>query len=452
MLAIQPPPGFSERPLKYGPFSPSRLITAKCPSRFYAQYIRKDKVVGEKLAADRGSAIHEVLSKITVARQTDLTLSSRQISDWVSEAVGMYPAAYSQIDLVKGAADAYVGNPSPYINKTTSCEKAFAVQYFEEDTFNDEATPGHIYVPVPYNIDGRPNPAAYFGGKIDQITIDEEIKLVTILDHKSTPSANENEDHTFQVGAYAWLVSLFYPGYRIQTVIHYAHPVLNFYAAPVMWSEEDLAEIESFIKHKIAAIEAFQSFPAVPNNLCDYCHITQECDVFTKVREQKSKGIVDLNVNSFDDLVRLAKELHVVDTMYGELTKALKTGIDNLCPTNGVNIGGLWYGYKASEESVDWQATDQKIRQENERAKGRCEVQSFESEEDRNWCEKIQGYSSLDELLSGYGVKPDGYKNYNGTKLKNLWRLDKPDLFEVLRRFIVKDKSTRFGGHKGSNI
>ena len=452
-LQTQPPQGYSEKRLKYGPYSPSRLITAKCPARFFGQYIRKDKVVGARLAADRGSAIHLVLAKITEAKQLGLNLSTRQIGDWISEAVGAFPGAYSQIDLIKGAADAYVGNQSPYINKTTSCEKSFAVQYYEEDTFFDDAVPGHTFVPVPYNLeDGRPNPGAYFGGKIDQITVDDEIKVVTILDHKSTPSANQNEDHDFQVGAYAWLVSLFYPGYKIQTVIHYAHPRLNFYAPPVRWDAEDLAEIESFIKHKIAAIEAFQDFPAIPNNLCDYCHMTQECSIFVQVRDQKSKGIVDMNVNSFDDLIRLAKELHVVDTLSGELTKALKEGINTLCPASGVNIGGLYYGYKTSQESVDWQATDQKIREENERAKIRIESQSFENEEDRNWCEKIKALVSLDSLLENYGVRPENFKNYNGTKLKNLWRLDKPELFEVLKKFIVKGKSTSFGAHKGSSF
>ena len=94
-------------------------------------------MVGEKLAADRGSAIHLVLAQITEAKQAGVQLTSKQIEEWVTAAVGEFPAAYSQIDLVKGAADAYIGNPSPYINSTTSCEKAFAVKYLEEDTFFD---------------------------------------------------------------------------------------------------------------------------------------------------------------------------------------------------------------------------------------------------------------------------------------------------------------------------
>lgn len=453
MLAQTPPQGFSEKKLKYGPYSPSRLITAKCPARFFGQYIRKDKVVGQKLAADRGSAIHEVLSKITQAMQSGIVITPKQISDWVSESVGMYPAAYSQIDLVKKAADAYVQNPSPYINSNTSCEKSFAIQYWEEDTFFDEVVPGHVYVPVPYTLEnGLPNSNAFFGGKLDQISVDEELKIVTILDHKSTPSANVNEDHDFQVGAYAWLVSLFYPGYKIQTVIHYCHPSLNFYAPPVVWNDQDLGEMESYVRMKIFSIESFNTFEPIANNLCEYCHITQECEIYTKVREQKAKGTVDLNVNSFDDLLRLAKELHVVDTLSGELSKALKEGINTLCPTNGVNIGGLWYGYKTSEESVDWQATNKKISEESERAKIRLSEKESCSEEERVWYEKIKNYDDLDSLLNSHGIKPDHFKNYNGSKLKNLWRLDKPELFEVLKRFIVKDKSTRFGGHKGSGF
>jgi len=451
ILVPTPPAGYSVRSAQYGPYSPSRLITAKCPARFFGQYIRKDRVVGYKLAADRGSAIHFVLSKITEHRQMEVIPTPKQVEDWISVAVGMFPAAYAQIDVVKGAADAYMKNPSPYVNKTTFCEKSFAVQLWEEDTFFDEAVPGRVYVPVPYSLeDGRPNTSAFFGGKLDQISIDEEIKTVTILDHKSTPSANENEDNNFQVGAYAWLVSLFYPGYRIQTVIHYCNPNLNFYAPPVIWSDMDLAEHESYIRAKIAAIEHFQSFEAIPNSGCDYCHMTQECSVYEKVREQKSKGTVDLNANTFDDLIRLARELHVVDKLSGELTKALKGGIQTLCPNGSVNLEGLWYGFKVSEDSVDWDSTDSKIRQENQRAKLRVSDGSFEDDKDAEWCRSIEKIRDLDDLLNTYGVTPSNFKNYNGTKLKSLWRLDKPELFEVLKRFIVKEKKTKFGSHKGS--
>lgn len=448
MVHKQAPAGFSQRKFIYGPYSPSRLITAKCPSRFFGQYVRKDKVVSAAVNADRGNAIHEVLAKITEARFGDIALTSKQLSDWISTAVGKYPASYQQIDLVTEAANAYVANPSPYANKSTLCEKSFAVQMWEEDSFDDTAVPARIFVEAEYKRDVRSPGDFFFGGHIDQLSIDDDIKTITILDHKSTPSANENEDHTFQVGAYAWLVSLFYPGYSIRSVIHYCHPGLNFYAPPVYWDQESLEEMQSYIFSRALALEAMQDFPAVPGTGCDYCHMTQECALYMKVREQKSKGALDLNVRAFDDLVRIAQELHVVNAMSGELTEALKAGIKTLSPTNGVNIGGVVYGYKTSEEGVDWEATDKKVREESIRAKVKIEEGLCESDIEKERCLVVSAYTGLDSILSKYGLNPNTYKNVNGTKMKGIWKLNKPELFEELKGFIVKDKSTRFGARK----
>lgn len=452
MILQQAPEGFRQRKTLYGPYSPSRLIAAKCPASFFAQYVRKDRVVGHTLASARGSAIHEVLANITQAKQAGADLSQKQVADWVTQAVNHYPAAYPQIDLISGAAAAYIGNPSPHINNTTSCEASFAVQLWEEDTFFEEAAPRRVFVSVPYSLpDGTPNREAFFGGKLDQISIDEITKTIIILDHKSTPSANENEDNNFQVGAYAWLISLFYPGYTIKTVIHYANPKLNFYSPPVVWTAQELDNVASYVMMQINALEGMpgpESFVAIPGTRCDYCHIIQECSLFARVRDQKAKGALDLNVRSTEDLVRLAQEVHVIGAMKDEITKALKAGVERLCPENGISIGGLWYGFKASEEAVDWSSTDIKIREESRRAQYALDENLYETEEAAEELRKVAGYKSLDNILSLHGVSSENFKAYNGQKLKNLWRLDKPELFAALGKFIVKDKSTKFGGHK----
>lgn len=448
MIYKTPPAGFTQKKLTYGPYSPSRLIAARCPSSFFAQYVRKDKVVGHTLASARGSAIHEVLAKITASIQSGSLLTTRQVSEWVSEAVTAFPAAYPQIDLIKEAADAYVGNPSPYINANTSCEKAYGFQLWQEDSFFDDAEPNYALVEVPYILeDGTTNPDCFFGGKLDQISIDESIKTITILDHKSTPSANENEEHTFQVGAYGWLVSLWYPGYTIKTVIHYAHPKLNFYSSPKVWSREELAEHGNYVLMQVKTLDGLSEFPAIPGTRCDYCHIVQECTLYSKVRDQKARGSVDLNARTFDDLMRLAKELHVVTAMASELRTALKNGIEVLCPQNGVDIGGVWYGFKPQSESVDWQATDVKVREEARRARGILEEGNYKPE-DKVELERIASYQNLDGLFQKYGLMTNVFKDYSGQKLKNLWRLDKPELFAELGKFVVKDKNTKFGAHK----
>jgi hypothetical protein len=447
-LLKEPPSGYIRKVFNYGPYSPSRLIAGKCPKRFFGQYVRKDKVISHTLASARGSAIHEVLEKITKSRMASDILTTKQVYEWVTESVGKHPAAYSQVDLIKEAADAYVQNPSPYVNSTTECEKTFAVQLWVEDTWDDNATPTYAFVEVPYYLeDGRPNPDAFFGGKIDQISIDHQLKIVTVLDHKSTPSANEKDDHTFQVGAYAWLVGMFYPGYKVKTAIHYCHPKLNFYSAPIEWYQDDLREMQHHILLKINSLEAYETFEAIPGNACDYCHIIQECDVYEKVRDQKSKGTIDLNANTVEDLIRLAKELYVIDQMYSQLNTVLKEGIERLCPNNGVNIGGVSYGFNKGE-SVDWEATNKKIGEESRRAQIKGESQSYESEEDRRWSEQIIKTPTLDSLLRSYEVEPNNFKNYNGTKMKNLWKLDKPGLMESLKKVVVIDGSTKFGPKK----
>jgi hypothetical protein len=447
-VLLEPPKGYTKKVLNYGPYSPSRLIAGKCPARFFAQYVRKDKIVSHSIASARGTAIHEILEKITKAMQAGTILTTKQVNEWVTESVGKHPAAYAQIDLIKEAADAYVRMPSPYISSTTECEKAVAVELWVEDTWDDTSAPKIAFVSVPYVLpDGRTNPDCFFGGKIDQHTVDHQTRTVTILDHKSTPSANEKEDHTFQVGAYAWLVGLFYPGYTIKTVIHYAHPRLSFISSPVYWYEQDLDMMQHEILIKINALESYQSFEALPGNACDYCHIVQECTVYEKVREQKTKGTIDLNTRSVEDLIRLGKELYVVDQMATQLQKALKEGIDKLCPINGINIGGVSYGYKKSE-GVDWEATNKKIGEESRRAQGKSESKSYESEEDRRWCEEIAQHKDIDSILRKHQVDPNLFKTYNGTKMKSIWKFDKPELMETLKKVVVIDGSTRFGTSK----
>lgn len=448
MLHSTPPPGHIVRPVQHGPYSPSRLIVAKCPQRFFGQYIRKDRSIGSTLAAARGNAIHHVLSLITKSLVDGLPMTPSQVAGWVHEAVGMFPAAYEQVDLIRGAADAYIANPSPYLGPGTDCEKAFAVAFYEEESFVEEVTPRRAYVSVPYaGPDGLPNREAFFGGRLDQVNVDHITKTVLILDHKSTPSANKNEDHNFQIGAYAWLVSLFYPGYQMKTVLHYCHPSLNFYGAPVYWSSEELAEVEAYLHSRIWACERFEQFPALPGSACDYCHMVQECPENLALAEQKARGEVDLNVRSFEDLKRLASQLRTVGALYDELNKALRSGIETYAPAGGVSIDGMWYGFKTSDEAVDWVATDLKIREEHRRAKQLL----VDGVEDENLKRKYETMSKLPDLaavLQHWGVEPNTFKTWQSQKLKKLWMLDKPALLDMLKEYIVKDRSTRFGGYK----
>ena len=429
------PSGFRHIRLKYGPYSPSRLIIARCPARFHSKYILRDTIVSDTLASARGSAIHEVLQKISEARVQGQTLGAAQINRWVEESVGKYPASYEQIKLIKDAAAAYAGNPSPYLNETTTCEKTLALKLYEEESFIEEIAPTFAYVKVPVTEGVNPwgselGSEIYFTSKLDQISVDHEVRVVTVVDHKSTPSANKNSDHTFQMGCYAWAASLHYPGYHVRTVIHYAHPRLNFFAPPEYWNDEELESVEEEIRMRIHAIESFQSYPALPGSHCDYCHMVQSCPENRKIQEQNSRGEINLNINSTEDMVRVAKHLRVTGVLYDQLNRKLKDAIENNCPDSGIALEGMWFGFKPGEEKVDWVATDRKIREESRRTSQPHEV------------------SGLDTILKRHGVDPEAFKEWRGEKLAALFKLNKAELIEELRGFIVKDKNTRFGAHK----
>ena len=177
------------------------------------------------------------------------------------------------------------------------------------------------------------------------------------------------------------------------------------------------------------SIESFREYPALPGGHCDYCHMVQNCPESRKVQEQNSRGEINLNINSMEDRIRLARQLRVTGVLYDQLNKKLKEDIENNCPDSGVALEGLWYGFKPGDEKVDWVATDRKIREESFRP-GLHEVQN------------------LDAILKKYGVDPDAFKEWRGEKLKALFKLNKPELIEELRGFLVKDRDTRFGGHK----
>jgi hypothetical protein len=451
MVLTAPPSGFKQKKLVYGPYSPSRLLVATCPSRFFAQYIRKDAVIGATVASARGSAIHEILAKITAAHMEKRALTSMQVGQWVSEAVAKYPAAYAQIELIRASADAYVANPNPYITANTFCEASFAVQLFEEESFFDEAVNDRKFVAVRYDMpNGRTNPEAYFGGRIDQLCVDEDLKIVTIIDHKSTPSANKNDDFTFQLGAYAWLVSLFYPGYQIQTLIHYAHPSLNMYGPPEIWTARDLELHGEHIMMRIDALEAMQSFDqAVSGDHCSYCHITQECPLLQREMEQKSKGLLDLNIRSHDDAVRVAGTIPPMEAELARRKRLLKTYVNTSCPTTGVSVEGITYGNKPDQESVDWEATDKKIGEESRRAEVLLGEGRFSGEDERRSLEEVARLKNLDGLFQRYGLRPDYFKTYNGQLLRNIHRLDNGErVIEALSKFVVKTRKTRFMGYK----
>jgi hypothetical protein len=433
------PVGFEPLKLEHAPYSASKLLVASCPARFQGRYVLKDRIIADTHAAARGSAIHLVLEYITRAWLNEETITPEIINRWVEESIGKFPAAYDNIKMVKDAAVRYLANPPKNIIKSTvQPEVRLAVKRVEEPSFMDDVTPQYAYVKVPHTIDGKPNPEAYFSGIMDLLWVDEEIKTVFVLDHKSTPSASDNSDFQFQLGCYAFLASLFYPGYKIGTILHYAHPELDFYAPPVFWEEEDLFDIEQEVHMRIRGIESFVEYPALPGTPCTYCHMVQQCPEYMAIEAQNARGGINLNARNTDELQKLAGQLLVTGKLYDQMNKTLKQALEDQ-NLSGIAVNGTWFGFKAGDKSVDWAATEVKIKQEVERAKLTPENPESVA---------LIEMGDLAGMLKKYGVTPDAFKNWNGSKLKALWKLDKPELMQLMGKFVVYDKSTRFSGYK----
>lgn len=442
------PAGFSHVPHRYGPYSASKLIVARCPARFQGKYVLKDRIIADSLNASRGSAIHFVLEQIDLARIAAQEITPVQLNQWVERALGMYPAAYDQVKLVKDAATTYISNPPKYLGQKTNCEQELGIALYEEESFVDDVVPPRAYVKIPYSLEGeghhhtRQNPEAYFGGKLDKVFVDEQLKIVIVMDHKSTPNASENSDNTFQMGCYAFLASLFYPGYTIKSVIHFAHPDLNFYAPPVEWDSTDLSEVEDEIRMRIRAIESFEEYPALPGGHCGYCHMVQQCPEYLALEQQNARGGINLNMNSLGDAVRIARQLKVTSDLYDSLNKTLKDGLEKL-NLPGVAIEGYMYGFKPTSMSVDWDATEQKIAEEVRRAR-----MTLEQKPDDPYAKRLVEMGDLAGMLEKYGIDAQKFKNWRNEKLKALWKTDKPELLKLLGSFAVYDRGTRFSGYK----
>lgn len=428
ILSSAAPAGYSPLALRYGPYSASKLLVARCPARFQGKHILKDQVVSDTINAARGNAIHTCFQKITQARVAGQPLTPLMTQEWIMESVGKYPAAYSQIDLVRKAVAAYVGNPCPYTTfqeggGEVHCEVEIGLQRWEEESFLDDVVPNRAYIQVPAGYQNNtPTGSAHFTGKLDILAVDHHLRTVTVVDHKSTPNASQNSEHVFQLGCYAFMASLLYPGYQVRTVVHFAHPDLNFYQKPVYWEMDELQDMEEEIFTRIRAIESFQDYPALPGSACDYCHMTQLCPAFRKLEEQNAKGAVDLNVRGVEDLKRIAQFMRVTGVLYDRLNEVLKDGVEKNCPENGIAIDGIWYGFKLGEAKVDWKLTEKKAS------------------------ETLEG--GLPGLLSKHGVPAEKFKEWDNKKLEAIFRSGRDELLRDLNPHLVYNKSTRWGGYK----
>jgi len=446
-------PGYKHIKLKYGPYSASKLLMAKCPSRFESKFIHKDVVVGDSVAAAKGSAIHSIFEKITAVHiknkmeSTAVYPTAAEVESWVSEAIGKFPAALGHAELIHRSAMKYMAHPNVLLSRATTTEKKVALALYEEETFIDDVAPKRILRLIPYEGEAErgQNPDAFFCVAMDQLSVDEEIKTVTVVDHKTTPNTRYSEEFDFQMGCYAWVASLLYPNYKIRTQIHYCHPELDHYAYPKTWEKDDLQWIRDQIFGQVMAIESYQEYPAVSGSGCDYCHMSNSCTLVRKLREQNERADMNLTINSFDDYKRVAEYLVPLKKLTEMVNDKLKDAASIYAPL-GVSLPGVFIGDKVSEK-VDWADSEDKLKVELERADAVIADPTVEEAVKEKY-RQLKEVKNLSGLMEANGIDPDAYRAWKGDKLKMLYKADRPKMMEFLNYFLVKEKSTRFGTSK----
>lgn len=441
-------PAYIKVTLLRGPYSPSRLIAGKCPEFFFGRYIQKEKTSYQAMEAARGLAIHDIFANIINYKK--IHNSNPPINDiktWCYKVIGKYPAAYEQSTMIEQAALKFIAVPCRYHFAQMETEVPVALYLYEKEDPNGGASYKSWKITTEVDSTGRPPKDVFFWGKADIVHIDHDIKVVTIVDYKSTPSTSVNEDMNFQIGSYAWLFSKMYPGYRIETALYFCHPDIAHWKAPTVWNEDDLRDMENYIISKIFALEHFTDFPALPGDHCGKCHRIQSCGAYTKFKDMYSRGDINLNVDSFADLAPLAEQLLLVETMEKTLKKALKKGIEKHAPVGGIHLEGCWYGFKSSSEAIDWIETDRHIQNESERARIRLENGDY-TPEIKPILEQRAGLQNLAAIFQKFDIDPKDFQEWSGNKIKKLWTFDKPELLDMLKEYQVSSRSTRFGQHK----
>jgi hypothetical protein len=446
-----PPPGFKKIDLKFGPYSASKLNTGNCPARFEGKYIRRDRVIADRVNAARGTAVHWVLEQIAKKRVAGETITPVDIDKWIAESIGKSPAAFGQIDAVREAVHASLKKPSPYLNSKSQLEVGIALALYEEETFIDDAVPARAWVRVPYvdpyaeiQVEVTADQKAFFCCKIDELNFDEVNRSITIVDHKSSPSSSVTPDVAFQLSTYVWAISQLYPGWSVRSSVHYTHPMLNFYSPPELWPDEDIKETEYRILGRVQALESFTEYPALPGSNCDYCHMAMHCPELKALELQNGSYDVNINTESVDDLQRVARKVRVLGNAYDLYNKALKKGAEKL-GVRAIAIDGMIYEFRVYE-STDWVATDRRIREEAKKAE--VELAANPAHPDAYRLRMLVEVKDLDGLLTRFKVNPDLVKGYGSDKMKGLYKYASPELITALQALVVNEKSTKFGGYK----
>lgn len=379
---------------RYGPYSPSRMDSAACPARFHAEYIADTRVRGESIVSKRGNVVHEVFEDITKGIMRGKYLTWEQVEKLLADRIAGYALTdMGEIDFCIRACKTYMGNLPAGYDKIIGTEEKIAIKRghdgWEEGTWED----------------------CDFRGKIDILKIDGN--RASFIDHKTQPFV-ETAD-TFQMGFYAWLISVIYPQVdTVESVLHFASPDINHYSKPFMWDKELLENIESQSKIMAMTVENLTSYEAIPNYFCQYCPILLECGVAEKFYGKRSAygKLKNAPVRSGQEAIDLASTLTVVDEGRKVLNKRLQAFTKDIGP---VMIRGKEYGYNTTE--------------------------SYEPRDE-------SAMFVIFDIIKATGMSPMKFFKLDATAIKGIWRfLNETDIKKIKEQLRLVKKS-RFAGRK----
>jgi len=398
--------------LKYGPYSPSRLDTATCGYAFKRQYIDKDQraiVRTENLPQARGSAVHEVLEKMTkqMATEPDRGFNEQQLRSWVTEAVIAHPAAYQDVEDILGMVRLYARKPPPVLTENAKTEIKLGITGDGKGGFHD----------CHYD-----DPDVWFRGRADIMLVNDGLTSALVYDHKTQPNVEEGD--TPQMGFYAWVIARSMSFLQeIKTSLHFVR--YGKYADEVLWDEARIHGEEDRILTQVAIIENRTTWEATPHKGCQYCPFVSECPALREFIEVDSRSgdyrVRNDNLKILGDTnkaVKLAGLLNVMEEAVTRGKKELKEFVK--FAGSGIAIPGKVFEFRASEEKVDWDKVNKKHDL------------------------KTAAYA----IFEKHGIDPRDFMGFSQTFSKHVWIYENEVLLRELSALFPRTRDTEFRGYK----
>ena len=390
--------------LKYGPYSPSRLDTARCPYSFYKQYVDPERVKQrtDNLPQARGHVVHEVLEIITDHHKSAQTnkITMDDIKTWVTRSILEHPAAYEETGAIIEMARLYTERPPKVLTTDAETEKKMGIKLSDNGL-----------VECSYD-----DPQAFARGIADIMMISDDLTEAIVYDHKTQPNIEDAD--TFQLGFYAWVILKTFPFLKkLTTILHFAR--YGSYRAHE-WTRDELVEIENEIMVRVSVIESMTSWDAIPHDKCQYCPVKFECPRWSEMFDLgdngllKPKRFMTLAEGGTEAAVRFAGNITVLEDTLELMKKELKTYVSMTSP---IAIPGKVYEFRA-KEGIDWDKVNKKFRK--------------------------QVYDVFEEC----GKDPKEYMGFSQTFSKDMWRSEDPKLCEKLGELIPRKTTTEFRGYK----